>query len=357
VKYKYFRFCFLSLLVLVSCRNPVQPLSEFRNLRPLVDTVGFAQYQWQMDSLMARIKRSGWASKKNDTPWKMVICPHDDYTYVGKEYPELLQNINAPNLILIGVAHKAAKLGISDSLVFGTYRYWKGPWGNITVSFANAEIFRLLSSRFAIISDTLQRVEHSLESMIPYLQYFNRNIEIIPVLVPAMDTLRMEACGKALAAAIRTVADRRGWKWGRDYAIVATTDAVHYGNQDWGGTDYAFYGCDSTGNRKALDHEKEIIRKCLVGDVVPQNFRLFSSYTLNRDNYKLYKWTWCGRYSIPVALYTSYFLNDSRPISGELTGYSTSITSKHVPVDDIRMGRTAIATDCHWVGYAAVGYR
>jgi MEMO1 family protein len=29
----------------------------------------------------------------------------------------------------------------------------------------------------------------------------------------------------------------------------------------------------------------------------------------------------------------------------------------HIPVDDIRMGRTAIATNCHWVGYAALGYR
>jgi len=37
--------------------------------------------------------------------------------------------------------------------------------------------------------------------------------------------------------------------------------------------------------------------------------------------------------------------------------YSTSIASEHIPVDDIRMGRTAIATDCHWVGYAAIANR
>ena len=87
------------------------------------------------------------------------------------------------------------------------------------------------------------------------------------------------------------------------------------------------------------------------------NFRLFSSYTLKSENYKEYKWTWCGRYSVPAALYTAYYLNDSKPLNGELVGYSTSITSNHIPVDDIRMGRTAIATDCHWVGYAAIGYR
>lgn len=342
---------------MLSCQNHDNKLSSQRFLRPLVDTVGFAHYPWQMDSIFKRIRRSGWEEKESSTAWRMVICPHDDYTYVGKEYPELLQNVKARNLIMIGVAHKAAKLGISDSLVFGTYRYWTGPWKKVPVSPAAEEIFRMLQGKYAIISDTLQRVEHSLEAMVPFLQYFNRDISIIPVLVPAMDTLRMDECGKALAGAIRSIARRHGWKWGSDYAIVCTTDAVHYGNQEWGGSDYAFYGCDSLGNAKARDHEKEIIEKCLTGSVNPRNFRLFSSYTIKSDNYKDYKWTWCGRYSVPLALYTAYYLNDSKPLEGVLTGYSTSITSVHIPVDDLVMGRTAIATECHWVGYAALGYR
>jgi AmmeMemoRadiSam system protein B len=342
--------------VLSGCKFVHPGIEQSMKVRKLVDTVGFAQYPWQMDSLMARLNRIGW-KKEEGLPWKLVICPHDDYTYVGKLYPELLQNVKAKNLILIGVAHKAAKLGIADSLVFCTYTHWKAPWKDVPVSPANEEIFRLLEGRFAIISDTLQRVEHSVEAMIPFLQYFNRDISIIPILVPAMNPVRMQECGKELAKAIRQVAIRHKWEWGKDFAIVATTDAVHYGNQDWNGTDMAFFGCDSTGNRKALQHEEEIVRKCLIGDVMLDNFRLFSSYTLKSENYKEYKWTWCGRYSVPEALYTTYFLNDSKPMKGELVGYSTSITSDHIPVDDIRMGRTAIATDCHWVGYAAIGYR
>jgi MEMO1 family protein len=342
--------------ILSGCRTVNHGLQQAKNVRHLVDTIGFAQYAWQMDSLMARLDRKGW-EKEDGLPWKLVICPHDDYTYVGKLYPELLQNIKAKNLFLIGVAHKAARLGIEDSLVFGSFKYWKAPWKNVPVSPANEELFNLLKGRFAIMSDTLQRVEHSLEAMIPFLQYFDRDITIIPILVPAMSPDRMEECGKALAEAIRQVTFKHKWEWGSDYAIVATTDAVHYGNQDWGGADMAFFGCDSTGNRKALQHEDEIIKKCLVGNVMQENFRLFSAYTLKTENYKEYKWTWCGRYCVPVALYTSFFLNDSKPLNGELVGYSTSITSDHIPVDDIRMGRTAIAADCHWVGYAALGYR
>lgn len=350
-------FAFLLLTAIIAGCGNNTTVSESRNkVRPLVDTVGFAQYPWQMDSLMARIVRSGWKSDTGE-PWKLAVCPHDDYTYVGSLFPELLQHVKAPTLILLGVAHRAARLGISDSLVFDTFKYWKGPWKDVPVSPVREELLERLAGKYAIVSDTLQRVEHSLEALIPYLQYFNREISIIPVLVPAMSPDRMEECGNALASAVGEVAAKHKWQWGKDFAIIVTTDAVHYGNEEWGGADYAFFGCDTAGNRKARDHEAEIISRCLTGNVDKNNFRLFSTYTIKPDNYKEYKWTWCGRYCVPVALYTSYFLNGSKPLSGELIGYSTSITSQHINVGDLGMGTTAIATGCHWVGYAATGYR
>lgn len=342
--------------LLLSCGRSLKEESNESFIRQLVDTVGFAQYPWQMDSLMARIVRQGWEQDITE-PWKTVICPHDDYTYVGRLYPELLQDIGADNLILIGVAHKAAQLGIEDSLVFDSHTHWKGPWGNVPVSGIRQDIFARLRNNFAIISDTMQNVEHSLESLIPFLQYFNSDISIVPVLVPAMSPERMEQCGMALAGAIREVAAEKGWVWGQDYAIVVTTDAVHYGNEDWGGADRALFGCDDAGNEKAKDLEFEIISNCLEGSIGPEKIRRFSDYTIRADDYHEYKWTWCGRYAVPVALYTSYYLNHSQAMHGESVGYATSITSRHVPVDDIRMGRTAIATKCHWVGYAAIGYR
>jgi MEMO1 family protein len=350
--------CFLSLLiiVLVSCNSGEGGKVVFYKVRQLRDTIGFARYPWQMDSLMSRISKSSWKKGEGET-LRMAICPHDDYTYVGALYPELLQNIKAPNIILIGVAHKAASMGVEDSLVFDSYSHWKGPWSDIPVSPLREEIYNILKSKYAVINDSLQAVEHSVEAMIPFLQYFNRNISIVSVLVPAMSPDRMEECGKALAAAIRKVTNRNGWEWGADYAIVVTTDAVHYGNEDWGGADRAYFGCDSSGNIKARNYESEIIENCLVGPIDPVKIRLFSEYTIDKDNFREYKWTWCGRYSVPVALYASYYLGNQESVSGKLTGYSTSITSEHIPVDDLLMGRTAIATDCHWVGYAALGYR
>jgi len=352
-------FYVFAILLLISgsgCHSFTSSNAKLVKIRPLKDTVGFAQYSWQIDSLMSRISRSGWKKSEEQT-YRIAICPHDDYTYVGNLYPELLQHIKAPNLILIGVAHKAAQLGIEDSLVFDSYNYWKGPWKNVPVSPIREELYGILAGKFAIVNDTMQKVEHSIESLIPFLQYFNKNISIVSILVPAMSPDRMEECGKALADAIRTVVKKHKWEWGTDFAIVATTDAVHYGNEDWGGIDRAYFGCDEKGNAKARFHESMIIDSCFKGVVIPGKIRLFNKYTLNQDNFREYKWTWCGRYCVPVALYTAYYLNDSKPLYGELSGYSTSITSMHVPVDDIMMGRTAIATNCHWVGYAAIGYR
>lgn len=356
---KHFSILYVLIILcsmnLLSCRNMV-PANETGRIRPLKDTVGFAQYAWQMDSLMARLGRTGW-NKSSAKPWKLVICPHDDYTYVGTIYPELLQNVKAPVLFLIGVAHKAAKMGIEDSLVFDSYSEWKGPWKNISVSPVREELYKILEKKYAVRNDTLQKVEHSLEAMIPFLQYFNRDVKIIPILVPSMSPQRMEECGKALASAIHTVTSEHKWVWGTDYAIVSTTDAVHYGNEDWGGVNMAFYGCDEKGNIKARSHESGIIDSCLINEVTPEKIRLFSYFTLDKDNFRKYRWTWCGRYSVPVALYAGYYLSgEQHKLSGQLTGYSTSITSSHIPVDDLRMGRTAIATDCHWVGYAAIGF-
>jgi len=215
------------LLILAACNTDRSKETDGYKVRQQVDTIGFAQYSWQIDSIMARLDRRGWEKIAGD-PWKLAICPHDDYTYVGELYPEVLHNVKADNIFLIGVAHKAAQLGLENYMIFDTHNYWCGPYGNVAVSPVRDEIFNILKDEFAIISDTMHTVEHSLESMIPFLQYFNRDISIIPLVVPAMSPERMNECGKALAEVIKAVAYSRQWEWGADYAIVVTTDAVHY---------------------------------------------------------------------------------------------------------------------------------
>src|ERR1035437_7232414 len=71
---------FILLISLSSCKNGVMSDAQTEKIRPLKDTIGFAQYSWQVDSLMARMYPNGW-KEHSVLPWKLVICPHDDYTY------------------------------------------------------------------------------------------------------------------------------------------------------------------------------------------------------------------------------------------------------------------------------------
>ena len=82
-------------------------------------------------------------------------------------------------------------------------------------------------------------------------------------------------------------------------------------------------------------------------------------YTIDDNNFKDYKWTWRGRYSVPFGLLTSFYLQKLFDIklTGTLVGYATSLDHPHIPVSDIGMGVTAPANIRHWVGYPAIGYK
>ncbi len=354
-------FLFFPLFLLTGCgtHREEQPQEKVRGL---VDTVGFAHEAWQMDSLMARIRRdegdslSRW---EGGAPWRVCISPHDDYTYVGYLYPAVLNRVKTPLVILFGVAHKARLLHLRDHLVIGTFPAYHGPWGNIPVSPLREEIFSRLDTSLYTVNDSMMAMEHSLEALLPWLQYYNRQVTILPILVPYNSFEKMDRTGAALAEAIRHVAEKHHLVWGKDYSLVISTDAVHYGDRDWHGSNFAFYGTDSAGLARAVAHEHEIIDNCLTGTLSPERIRRFTRYTVLEDDYMTYKWTWCGRYSVPMGLLTAWHLQQitgTPPLTGTLVGYRNSIDHPPLPVKDLHMGITAPANDHHWVGYAAVGY-
>lgn len=351
----------LTFLIFIS---PLKSQDNDIKIRIPVDTVGFATKAWQMDSLMNLMKSLQKDSLKilpanNYEPWKMVISPHDDYTYVGFEYPALLSKLISRLIIFFGVCHKAKQFNLEDKIIFDSYTHWQEPYGNVPVSSLRNEIIRKLPKDIYVIHDSVQAAEHSVEAIIPFLQYYNRNIEIISILVPFMPFSRMNEIAKPLANAINDITNERKLVWGRDYAIAISSDAVHYGDQGWGERNFAFLGSDSAGYEKAVIHENEIISNCLSDKITPDKVKKFINYTTLENNYKEYKWTWCGRYSIPLGLMTAYYLENLLNInlSGEKVEYSTSISHSPIPVKNLGMGITAPANIHHWVGYPAIGYK
>lgn len=334
------------------------------NLRGLVDTVGFAHTAGQMDSLLQRItsRQSGElrAAEKNlpDGPVKLAVSPHDDYGYVGYLYPALYRKIKAPVVIIFGVAHKARKFNLQDRIIFDSYDAWQGPFGPIGVSPLREQIIKALPEDSYVVHDSMQAVEHSVEALLPFLQYYNRRVEFVPILVPYMSFQRMSDIAPYLAGALAGIMEEKKWRWGEDLALLVSNDAVHYGDAGWSGKNFAYFGADQAGYDKAVRYEQEIIANCLTGPLESEKVKLFTEYTVRKEDYKEYKYTWCGRYSLPFGLLTAFFLQKSSDHScqGHLLGYATSIDHDKLPVEDLGMGFTAPASLRHWVGYAAVAW-
>ncbi len=352
---------FSGLLSVAGCKNHFSELS----LRLPVDTVGFAQYGWQTDSLLARIERFQPAQLKeagalfaSSASLRVTISPHDDYTYVGYLYPALLSHVRSDVVILFGVGHKARVFGIEDKIVFGSFSKWKSPRGTVEISELQNSIIENLPEDQFTVHDSLQAAEHSMEALVPFLEYYNEDVKIIPIIVSAMSFERMEAVASSLSAAIMKTMKEADLAWGTGWSIVISTDAVHYGNEDWGGKNYDRFGVDSAGYFQAVEYEKQILSGMLGGDLTPEKIRAFSSCTVSDDDYREYKWTWCGRYAVPLGLLTAYDISvkTGAPLKGKVVGYSTSIANQPVPLSDLGMGITAPAKLTHWVGYAAVGY-
>jgi MEMO1 family protein len=359
-----------SCILLGSC----QP-DKHQDRRIPVDTIGFAQYGWQMDSLISRIERnrktvsdSGKlpfdssyfsASRLNpNTEILAAISPHDDYSYAGPLYQSVLHYFNTPLVILFGVAHKARMMGIENKIVFGKTEYWKAPYGDIKVSSIQDEIITRLDTADYLIDDSLSRVEHSLEALLPFLQYHNRDLEIIPILVPAMPFNRMQDISGQLAEAIDEVLGEDDQTWGKGYSFVISSDAVHYGDEGWGGKNFALFGTNTEGYTKALSRENFLMDTLLSGQVNLSKLEQFTHCTVQDTSYRDYRWTWCGRYSIPFGLATVEKLAELQSIGVEGTrvGYLTSIDHNRIKVEDLGMGLTAPASLHHWVGYPGLLY-
>jgi len=336
-------------------------------VRQPVDTIGFAHYSWQVDSLLNRIDRfqpSQLAKANNvfadsNTVFRLAISPHDDYSYVGYLYPAVFRHVRSEVVIMFGVAHKAKRFNLKDKIIFGSIKEWKSPGGFINISPLQEKIMKALPSRMYVVHDSMQIVEHSLEAFVPFIEYYKPNTEIIPIIVPYMRYERMEEISAKLAPAIKKVMSEAGLEWGSGYSIVLSSDAVHYGNEDWGGKNYDRFGVDSTGYFDALAFEKQLMIESFEGTASDDRVKSFYHATVSDTDYKEYKWTWCGRYSIPLGMLTAIKLAaaDGSMLNGRAIGYSTSIANDTIPVHDIGMGQTAPAKLTHWVGYPAVGFQ
>jgi hypothetical protein len=80
-----------------------------------------------------------------------------------------------------------------------------------------------------------------------------------------MPQARMRELAAPLARAIAKATRKRKLRWGSDFAIVISTDAVHYGDEDGAAAISRATAPDDDGYREALAHERQILVDCLRG--------------------------------------------------------------------------------------------
>lgn len=347
---------FTATLSFSSCK---QNSNKDHWVRKQIDTTGFAQYDWQLDSIIDRI------SSVDKTPTtsllKAAICPHDDYAYAGGLYYKTLLGIKAKTIVLVGVAHSARNYELKDKVIFGSYTHWNSADGKITISPLRNDLIKRLKPDTYIVHDSMMQLEHSLEAITPFLKRMNPNLEIIPLLVPYMRYTDMETFSDDLSQNLAILLKERELSYGKDVAIVISNDAIHYGNTGWGG-DFARFGVDSIGTEKARQKDLNLIAAYLTGPITSSRVKQFTEQLVEPNDYKAYRWTWCGRYSTPFGLLLAdklhYFMRENKePLIGTMIDYRSSFHNPHIEVLDIGMGHTAPANQTHWVGFTGIGYQ
>jgi AmmeMemoRadiSam system protein B len=356
------------------CKEVQAPQSEAvyveKKVRQPVDNVGYTHsadgiakvvehmQALERDELLAVRDKYGF---NEQTAFQAAISPHDDYIYAGRVYTHVYPYIKAKHVILIGVAHKARDFPeVEGKLVFDNFDAWHGPYGDVAISPLREELLANLSKDDAIVNDELQTVEHSVEGLVPFLQHFNRDVQIVPVLVPYMSWERLDELAQKTAQALAKAMSAQSLEFAEDVAILISSDSVHYGDQEWGGKNFDDFGVDKDGYDKAVERDLSLIDEHLVGGISLSSLESFY-HKLVQDDFHEYRITWCGRFSIPFGLALLIDLNEQlgREVpKGLLLRYATTLDpGASDPGGVPGLGVTAPADLHHWVGFTAIGYR
>ncbi len=322
------------------------------DVRPVRDHIGYCWELAPMNRLMDYLESS--CRLQADLPeFVGGIAPHDDYLYAGPVYLPLFRRIKAKEVVIFGVTHRTVRQAIDDPqnrIILETYREWAGPYGSVAVSPLRDRIREQMPPDMVLVSNEAHRLEHSIEGMIPFLQYHVRDVRITPVMVTAMSLDRMEEIGAKLSAVIGSYMAEHQLKPGRDIFFLISSDANHYGSD----FDNTRFGTGESAHDAAVDNDWQIAETCLSGAITRTGLERFMGETQADQA------LWCGHYSIPFGLTVMgdvlSGLDGNAQLEGTVLRYSDSYSAGPIPLRKMGFGVTAPFSLDHWVGHLSTGY-
>jgi AmmeMemoRadiSam system protein B len=149
-------------------------------------------------------------------PYLGGLCPHAGYMYSGATAGELFGRLVVPDVaVLLGPKHH----GAGAAYAVWPAGAWRTPLGDATVDEEVAAAVIDGCESWEADEDA-HRPEHSLEVVVPFVQFVNPAATIVPVALSPMPAAEVEAAGESLARALAPYRDRT--------VIVISSDMTHY---------------------------------------------------------------------------------------------------------------------------------
>lgn len=329
-----------------------------QEIRPIRDDVGYCWEKQQIIDLINFLKNQK-DEKLARSSLVAGIFPHDDYLYAGQVYYPLFRQIRSKEVVIFGVTHATVRKEIGDpsqKLIFESHGYWKGPFKLVAISPLRDFLKENVSPEYLLTSNLAHQMEHSIEAAIPFLQYFNPDFQLTPVMVTGMPFDQMEKLSDELSKWITIYISKKNLVPGKDIFFLISADANHYG-EDFRNT---IFGTDVRAHEQATALDKQIIDSCLCDQISSDKIKKLTMMLWGKTFRDFKNTGWCGKYAIPFGLLTILKvmknIDRNRVMVGNLIRYSDTYSGGVLPLKKAGYGITAPFSLKHWVGFFSAGF-
>lgn len=327
-------------------------MAPAQDIRPVKDDIGFCWQRPQMERLLALLAA---AEPPPPAMEGLVagISPHDDYLYAGPVYYPLFKGLRTKEAVIFGVTHGTVRKEINDPkgvLILDEFPAWTGLSGTVAISPLRERIKAELGRDDFIVSNKAHALEHSIEALVPWLQYANPGIRITPIMVTAMPFERMEELSGRLAGILAGYMAEKGLRPGTDIVFLVSADANHYGG------DFANvpYGEDEAAHARGIAEDRRIAGGLVSGTLDAGKVRRLTQELWGATYLDYGGSYWCGKYDIPfglLAIAETLRRATGRGLKGELLRYADTYSEGVLPLKKPGFGITAPFSPKHWVGF------
>ena len=145
-----------------------------------------------------------------------MVVPHAGYPYSGPVVGACLSRINFKDtFIIMGPNHT----GRGKPFSIMSSGKWRTPLGNVEIDVELAK--KLVStSKYLREDEEAQRLEHSIEVQLPFLQYFKKDFKFVPIVMTLSNIEAHRQIGKEIA---RVIKDTK-----RAAIVMVSSDMTHY---------------------------------------------------------------------------------------------------------------------------------